>query len=91
MHRPPTAEAELAAELAVVRPALGPRFAAELPGARAAVLTRLWRGLAHEPLPWIAGREEAGGEPGRGSCCCGCATAAGCAARARIRTRAPVR
>ncbi|MFG2575083.1 IucA/IucC family protein [Streptomyces sp. NPDC048481] len=66
MHRPPTAEAELAAELAVVRPALGPRFAAELPGARAAVLTRLWRGLAHEPLPWIAGREQAGGQPGRG-------------------------
>ncbi|MER6789944.1 IucA/IucC family protein [Streptomyces sp. NPDC000658] len=62
MHRPPTAETELAEELAVVRPALGPRFAAALPGARAAVLTRLWRGLAHEPLPWIVGREEAGEE-----------------------------
>lgn len=61
MHRPPTAEAQLAAELAVVRPALGPRYAAALPGARAAVLTRLWRGLAHEPLPWIADREEPGG------------------------------
>jgi hypothetical protein len=60
VHRPPTAEAELAAELAAVRPALGPRFAAALPGARAAVLTRLWRALAHEPLPWIARRE-----PGR--------------------------
>ncbi|MFI6037285.1 IucA/IucC family protein [Streptomyces sp. NPDC051315] len=60
MHRPPTAEAELAAELATVRPALGPRFASALPGARAAVLTRLWRALAHEPLPWIARRE-----PGR--------------------------
>ncbi|GKQ36105.1 IucA/IucC family protein [Streptomyces sp. A012304] len=57
MHRPPTAEAEVAAELAVVRPALGPRFAAELPGARAAVLTRLWRALTHEPLPWVEGRE----------------------------------
>ncbi|MFH8281356.1 IucA/IucC family protein [Streptomyces antibioticus] len=58
MHRPPTAaEAEVAAELAVVRPDLGPRFTAALPGARAAVLTRLWRALAHEPLPWIAGRE----------------------------------
>ncbi|MFE0451874.1 IucA/IucC family protein [Streptomyces sp. NPDC058914] len=56
MHRSPTAEAELAAELAAVRPALGPRFAAALPGARAAVLTRLWRALAHEPLPWIARR-----------------------------------
>ncbi|MFF4587536.1 IucA/IucC family protein [Streptomyces sp. NPDC001388] len=57
MHRPPTAESEVAAELAVLRPALGPRFAAALPGARAAVLTRLWRALAHEPLPWIARRE----------------------------------
>lgn len=57
MHRPPTAEAELAAGLAAVRPALGARFAAELPGARAAVLTRLWRALAHEPLPWVVRRE----------------------------------
>lgn len=62
MHRPPTAEAELAAELAAVRPALGPRFTAALPGARAAVLTRLWRALAHEPLPWITHREQSGGE-----------------------------
>ncbi|MFD9394207.1 IucA/IucC family protein [Streptomyces sp. NPDC060000] len=61
MHPPPTAEAELATELAAVRPALGPRFAAALPGARAAVLTRLWRALVHEPLPWIARREESGG------------------------------
>ncbi|MFB9349802.1 IucA/IucC family protein [Streptomyces heliomycini] len=57
MHRPPTAEAEVADELAVVRPALVPRYAEELPGARAAVLPRLWRGLAHEPLPWIVRRE----------------------------------
>jgi hypothetical protein len=57
VHRPPTAEAEVAADLAVVRPALGPRFAAELPGARAAVLTRLWRALTHEPLPWVEARE----------------------------------
>ncbi|MEV5440017.1 IucA/IucC family protein [Streptomyces sp. NPDC052682] len=57
MHRPPTAEAELADELAAVRPGLVPGYAAALPGARAAVLTRLWRGLAHEPLPWLAGRE----------------------------------
>ncbi|WP_225825288.1 IucA/IucC family siderophore biosynthesis protein [Streptomyces naphthomycinicus] len=56
MHRSPTAEAEIAEELAVVRPGLLPRYAAELPGARAAVLTRLWRALAHEPLPWLAGR-----------------------------------
>ncbi|MGX1273153.1 IucA/IucC family protein [Streptomyces phaeoluteigriseus] len=59
MHRPPTAEAELAADLAAVRPALGTRFAAELPGARAAVLTRLWRALAHEPLPWVVRRAPA--------------------------------
>ncbi|MET7454567.1 IucA/IucC family siderophore biosynthesis protein [Streptomyces sp. NPDC005574] len=57
MHRPPTAEAEVAEELAAVRPALVSRYAAELAGARAAVLTRLWRALAHEPLPWVAGRE----------------------------------
>ncbi|MEU2924476.1 IucA/IucC family protein [Streptomyces sp. NPDC007251] len=56
MHRPPTAEARVAEELAAVRPALLPRFTTELPGARAAVLTRLWRALAHEPLPWITGR-----------------------------------
>ncbi|MEU0118604.1 IucA/IucC family protein [Streptomyces bobili] len=56
MHRPPTAEAELAADLAAVRPALAARFAAELSGARAAVLTRLWRALAHEPLPWVVRR-----------------------------------
>ncbi|MET7656201.1 MULTISPECIES: IucA/IucC family protein [unclassified Streptomyces] len=62
MHPPPTAEAELATELAAVRPALGPRFTTALPGARAAVLTRLWRALVHEPLPWIARREGSGEE-----------------------------
>ena len=56
MHSPPTAEAEVAEELAAVRPGLVPRYAAELCGARAAVLSRLWRALAHEPLPWITGR-----------------------------------
>lgn len=56
MHRPPTREAEVAEELAGVRPDLLSRYAAELPGARAAVLTRLWRALAHEPLPWCTGR-----------------------------------
>ncbi|MBD0841773.1 IucA/IucC family protein [Streptomyces sp. TRM68416] len=60
MHRSPTAEAEVTAELAEVRPGLAPRYAAELPGARAAVLTRLWRAFTHEPLPWVTGRE-----PGR--------------------------
>ncbi|MFJ5772914.1 IucA/IucC family protein [Streptomyces sp. NPDC093094] len=57
MHRPAVAEAVMAAELAAVRPDLLSRFTAELPGARAAVLTRLWRGLAYDPLPWVAGRE----------------------------------
>ncbi|MGW3123759.1 IucA/IucC family protein [Streptomyces sp. NPDC001107] len=57
MHRPHPAEAEVADELAAVRPALLSRYAAELPGARAAVLTRLWRALAHEPLTWITGRD----------------------------------
>ncbi|AQS66755.1 IucA/IucC family protein [Streptomyces pactum] len=56
MHRSPSAEAEVADELAVVRPGLVARFTAGLPGARAAVLSRLWRAFAHEPLPWIAGR-----------------------------------
>ncbi|MFJ6081140.1 IucA/IucC family protein [Streptomyces sp. NPDC092369] len=56
MHRPHPTEAVVADELAVVRPDLLSRYAAELPGARAAVLTRLWRALAHEPLPWITGR-----------------------------------
>ncbi|MFE2261290.1 IucA/IucC family protein [Streptomyces griseosporeus] len=60
MHRPPTAEDEVAADLAAVRPGLVTRFAQELPGARAAVLTRLWRALAHEPLPWVRRRERTG-------------------------------
>ncbi|MER8219387.1 IucA/IucC family protein [Streptomyces sp. NPDC094143] len=55
MHRPPSAEAEVADELSVVRPGLLPRYEAELPGARAAVLSRLWRGLTHDPLPWVTG------------------------------------
>lgn len=53
MHRPPSAETEVADELCVVGPGLLPRYEAELPGARAAVLSRLWRGLAHDPLPWV--------------------------------------
>ncbi|MFF7467748.1 IucA/IucC family protein [Streptomyces sp. NPDC008092] len=56
MHRPSPIETRLAAELAETRPDLVDRYQAELPGARAAVLTRLWRALAHEPLPWVARR-----------------------------------
>ncbi|OKK22160.1 iron transporter [Streptomyces sp. CB00455] len=55
------AEEAVAAELAVVRPELGTAYAAALGGARAAVLTRLWRALACEPLPWIVGREAGAG------------------------------
>jgi hypothetical protein len=62
VHRPLTAEAEVAEELAAVRPGLLSRYTAALPGARAAVLSRLWRALAYEPLPWVERRE-----PGRGS------------------------
>ncbi|MFI5863983.1 IucA/IucC family protein [Streptomyces sp. NPDC051546] len=44
-----------------LRPALGSAYAAALPGARAAVLTRLWRAFAFEPLPWITHRERGSG------------------------------
>ncbi|MET8131375.1 IucA/IucC family protein [Streptomyces sp. NPDC005251] len=59
MHRPstPDTEAAFAGELSVVRPDLSAPYAEALPGARAAVLTRLWRALAYEPLPWIARRD----------------------------------
>ncbi|MEF9885787.1 IucA/IucC family siderophore biosynthesis protein [Streptomyces sp. P9-A4] len=50
------AERVLAAELAAVRPDLTAAYTAGLPGARSAVLTRLWRGLVHEPLPWVTAR-----------------------------------
>ncbi|MEU3523966.1 IucA/IucC family siderophore biosynthesis protein [Streptomyces sp. NPDC038707] len=56
MHPDRAAESVIAEELAAVRPGLLPGYAAELPGARAAVLTRLWRALAHEPLPFVTGR-----------------------------------
>ncbi|MFJ6940354.1 IucA/IucC family protein [Streptomyces sp. NPDC101132] len=55
------AERSLAAELREVRPDLLGPYADALPGARAAVLSRLWRGLVHDPLPWVAGRGAAGG------------------------------
>ncbi|MFJ4775904.1 IucA/IucC family protein [Streptomyces sp. NPDC088762] len=58
MHPPASpAEEAVAAELARVRPGLRSSYEAALPGARAAVLTRLWRALAFEPLPWVVGRE----------------------------------
>ncbi|MGP3933241.1 IucA/IucC family protein [Nonomuraea sp. KM88] len=48
------AEAAFEAELALVRPELSAGYAAALPGARAAVLGRLWRSLLYEPLPGLA-------------------------------------
>ncbi|MHA7956841.1 IucA/IucC family protein [Streptomyces sp. L500] len=53
------AERELAEELDRVRPESASAYLAALPGARAAVLARLWRGLVHEPLPWITTRSPA--------------------------------
>ncbi|MFJ5675821.1 IucA/IucC family protein [Streptomyces sp. NPDC093097] len=50
------AEQDVTRELASIRPELTSAYLAALPGARAAVLARLWRGLVHEPLPWIATR-----------------------------------
>ncbi|MFG2616702.1 IucA/IucC family protein [Streptomyces sp. NPDC048507] len=43
--------------MAGVRPGLGSAYETSLDGARAAVLSRLWRGLAFEPLPWVVRRE----------------------------------
>ncbi|MCP3753333.1 IucA/IucC family protein [Streptomyces sp. TBY4] len=43
------------------RPGLEAAYAAALPGARAAVLTRLWRAFSYEPLPWITRRERGSG------------------------------
>ncbi|MFJ9338970.1 IucA/IucC family protein [Streptomyces sp. NPDC101733] len=52
-----TAEEAFAGALVGVRPELGPAYEAALDGARAAVLSRLWRALAFEPLPWVERRE----------------------------------
>lgn len=62
MDRRPLSDAEavLGAELAAARPDLTLPYEAALPCARAAVLSRLWRALAYEPLPWVTRRE-----PGR--------------------------
>ncbi|MFY1679404.1 MULTISPECIES: IucA/IucC family protein [unclassified Streptomyces] len=62
MHPAATPDSEVAAELAALRPGLLSGYAAELSGARAAVLTRLWRALVHEPLPWVERREHGRGE-----------------------------
>ncbi|MEV5238460.1 IucA/IucC family siderophore biosynthesis protein [Streptomyces cinnamoneus] len=51
-----TAERGLADQLGEFRPGLVDVYRAGLPGARAAVLARLWRGFVHEPLPWVVSR-----------------------------------
>jgi siderophore synthetase component len=43
------------------RPGLADRYEAALPGARAAVLARLWGAIAREPLPGLSGRATANG------------------------------
>ncbi|MFC7217445.1 IucA/IucC family protein [Streptomyces polyrhachis] len=51
------AERTVLAQLLAVRPESADAYTAALPGARAAVLGRLWRGLVYEPLSWVARRE----------------------------------
>ncbi|WP_213454709.1 IucA/IucC family protein [Rhizomonospora bruguierae] len=53
----PDAGATLAA-LRILRPDLVAPFRAALPGARAAVLARLWGALAREPLPGLTARHQ---------------------------------
>ncbi|MFC1414194.1 IucA/IucC family protein [Streptacidiphilus sp. N1-12] len=55
-------ETAFAEELAAVRPDLVPAFRAALPGARAAVLARLWRSLRFERLPGAAQHRLSGPE-----------------------------
>ncbi|MFJ6618120.1 IucA/IucC family protein [Kitasatospora sp. NPDC091335] len=50
------AERRLAEQLGDIHPERVDAYLAALPGARAAVLARLWRGLVHEPLPWVVRR-----------------------------------
>lgn len=49
-------EAAYAAQLAAVRPELAAAYAAAIPSARSAVLSRFWRALCIEPFPFIAER-----------------------------------
>ncbi|MFF6779820.1 IucA/IucC family protein [Streptomyces sp. NPDC012510] len=60
-HPMSDAEAALGAELGALRPDLTLPYTTALPGARTAVLSRLWRGLVHEPLPWVARRKTSSG------------------------------
>lgn len=55
-------ETSFADQLRAVRPALLPAYQEALPGARAAVLARLWRSLSFEELPGAAGHRLSGPE-----------------------------
>ncbi|MEY9964511.1 siderophore synthetase component [Streptacidiphilus sp. MAP12-16] len=55
-------EASFVAELRAVRPDLVAPFTEALPGARAAVMARLWRSMRFEHLPGLAGRQLRGPE-----------------------------
>ncbi|MBG0565961.1 IucA/IucC family protein [Actinoplanes aureus] len=58
----PTADpARTRAELTALRPDLIPRYDAALPGARAAVLARLYGALEREPLPGLSHRKHGNG------------------------------
>lgn len=50
------------AQLRRWRPELVPAVSAAVPGARAAVLARLWGALGREPVPQVVGRRVVGGE-----------------------------
>ena len=63
MHSEPASlETSFAAELHEVRPGLVAPYRAALPGARAAVLARLWRSLCFEELPGLDRRRLRGPE-----------------------------
>jgi siderophore synthetase component len=57
-----TATTVPAEELRRVRPELVPAYESALPGARAAVLARLWGALAREPIAGITARAEGAGQ-----------------------------
>ncbi|MFC7533157.1 IucA/IucC family protein [Actinoplanes sp. GCM10030250] len=50
-------------QLAGIRPDLLERYDAALPGARAAIMSRLRHALAHEPLPHPPGTDQSGEDP----------------------------
>ncbi|MEU4424856.1 IucA/IucC family siderophore biosynthesis protein [Actinoplanes sp. NPDC024001] len=61
MPQPTADPVQTRAELATLRPDLLDRYDAALPGARSAILTRLYGALEREPLPGLARREHRDG------------------------------